>query len=220
MALDERKRQKKLARKNAKRKKAIITAKKEHSTVINLMNDPTTVAIASSAALVHECYVSEKLFETGIGHVVVSKLLPNGRIAMAAFLLDVFCLGVKDVYAKAMSAAEFKEHIRLMQRVEPLEKREPSYARKLIEAAETWAAGIGFSAPPDYRVARQLFSDILTENCADEFVFGKNGRPFYIQGPHDSQIRVRQVMETLKRTCGEGNFDYLLAVGAAAGDNF
>jgi hypothetical protein len=220
MALDERKRQKKLARRNAKRRKAITTARKEHSTVINLMNDPTTVAIASSAALVHECYVSAQLFEAGLGHALVSRLLPNGRIAVAGFLLDVFCLGVKDAYAKAMSPQEFREHLKMMQRVAPLERKDPSFVRKLVESAEAWAAGIGFSAHPDYRVARQLFNDIVAENCPDEFVFGRDGKPFFVQGPQETPVKVRQVMETLKRTCGEGNFDYLLAVGTAAGDNF
>ncbi|MFN7945906.1 MAG: hypothetical protein U0Z53_11180 [Blastocatellia bacterium] len=220
MALDERKRQKKLARKTAKRKKSLITAKKEHSTVINLMNDPMTVALASSAALVHECYVSDGLFENGLGQAVISKLLPNGRIAVAGFLLDVYCLGVKDAYAKAMSAQEFREYVKMLERIGPLRKVEPSYVRKLVESAETWAAGIGFSAHPDYRVAKQLFNDILAENCPDEFVFGRHGKPYFIQGPNETPVKVRQALETLKRTCGEGNFDYLLAAGVSAGDNF
>lgn len=219
MALDERKRQKKLQKKKAKHKKTVLAARKEH-TIINLMNDPMTAALAASAALVHECYVPAQLFETGMGSVIISKLLPDGRIAVAVYLLDTFCLGVKSAYAKAMSKQDFRQMIGLLERNEQLERREPSYARKLVEACENWAAGHGFSPHPDYRVAKQLCGDILAENCAEEFTFGKAGKPFYIQGPNDTAAKARQVLETLKRNCGEGNFDYLLVAGASAGDNF
>ncbi len=219
MALDERKRQQKLAKKNAKRKKSIMTARQEQSTVVNLMNDPTSVAIATSAAVVYECHVSKKLFETGLGHAVISKLMPNGRIAMSAFLLDVYCLGVRSISAKAMSPEEFREQIRLIERQDPMAKKDASYVKKLVESAEAWASGLGFSPHPDYHVAKQLLSDIVAENCTETFEFGKDGKPMFIQGPTDTAAKVRQVLATLTKSCGAGGFEALVMVGAAAGDN-
>lgn len=216
MALDERRRQQKLAKKNAKRKKNVVmVAKKAQSHVVNLMNDPTTVAIAARASVAHECYASRHLFDVGMGNVVISRLLPDGRIAMATFLLDVYCLGVKNVFARAMSPDEFHQQIRVLEKNENLVKKDSSYVRKLVEAAEAWAAGIGFSAPPDYRVAKQLFSDIDANACNETFTFGKDGKPFFVNGPGDSPAKIRQILETLNRTCGEGNFSTMIAGSAA-----
>ena len=40
--------------------------------------------------------------------------------------------------------------------------------------------------------------------------FGLDGVPFYMSGPYDNP---RSVVRTLDRTCGEGNYHYLLGVG-------
>lgn len=43
--------------------------------------------------------------------------------------------------------------------------------------------------------------------------FGKDGKPFYISGPYDSEMKSRFVVDTLMRTCGPGNFDHLIGLG-------
>lgn len=36
--------------------------------------------------------------------------------------------------------------------------------------------------------------------------FGRDGKPFYFSGPYDNP---RKVVQTLERTCGPGNYDYV-----------
>ena len=36
---------------------------------------------------------------------------------------------------------------------------------------------------------------------------GRNGNPFYVSGPHDNPTKI---MEILKKSRGEGNFDFML----------
>ena len=52
------------------------------------------IALAASGT-VRECLVPASLFEKGIGNLVFSRSLPDGRIGLAMFLLDVFCLGAR-----------------------------------------------------------------------------------------------------------------------------
>ena len=40
--------------------------------------------------------------------------------------------------------------------------------------------------------------------------FGRDGVPFYLSGPYDNP---RSVVRTLARTCGEGNYHYVVGVG-------
>ena len=43
-----------------------------------------------------EALRSATLFDSGCGHLVVSRFKGDGRVEAGFFLLDVFCLGVKD----------------------------------------------------------------------------------------------------------------------------
>ena len=43
--------------------------------------------------------------------------------------------------------------------------------------------------------------------------FGQDGKPFYINGPRDDTYGI---MAKLRRTVGDGNFDYLVQVPGSA----
>jgi len=43
--------------------------------------------------------------------------------------------------------------------------------------------------------------------------FGKEGKPLFINGPHDN---VQAILRQLMRTAGEGNFDYIAHLGPPA----
>src|SRR5437773_12461608 len=105
MATDPRKRQKQYARKTAKRK-AVVAAKKAAEGFQVLGAGTRHMSLAASAPL-HECLMPQELFEAGMGTVVVSRAMPNGNIGAAFFLLDVFCLGVKNAYFVAVPRAEY-----------------------------------------------------------------------------------------------------------------
>jgi hypothetical protein len=49
----------------------------------------------------------------------------------------------------------------------------------------------------------------------DHIAFGHDGKPFYISGPNDTEATISFVMRTLRRTCGEGNFVYLIGMGGS-----
>jgi hypothetical protein len=109
------------------------------------------------------------------------------------------------------SIAEYEN--RLLKRFFPvgeLEALEPSCARKLVEDAVRYAAALGFQPHPDGRKACRVFGGIDPGVCTRQFVFGYEGKPHYIQGPHDSPQRVARILDTLKSRCGEGNFTYLV----------
>jgi hypothetical protein len=42
-----------------------------------------------------------------------------------------------------------------------------------------------------------------------DFVFGLDGKPFYVSGPEDSPGFIRRVLRTLERHCGPDGFHYL-----------
>jgi len=87
----------------------------------------------------------------------------------------------------------------------------PAAARKLTEDAISYASGLGFSPGADYKKASRVFGGITTAGCDEQFLFGKNDKPLYIQGPSDSPARVERILRALEARCGEGGYHYIVA---------
>jgi hypothetical protein len=159
-----------------------------------------------------EAFISDTLFERGFGYVVVTRFRSNDRVESGVFLLDIFCLGVKDAMFQQLGIADYRRA--LLGRLFKDGERDavaPCCARKLVEGAVRYATALGFQPHPDYKAACRVFGGIAVEACDREFAFGHKGKPFYIQGPYDSAQKCKQILTILKNRCGQGNFYYLIA---------
>jgi hypothetical protein len=160
----------------------------------------------------HEALRSANLFDSGLGHLVASRFRADGRVEAGFFLLDVFCLGVKDAgFHEFNSIADYEES--LVDRLFPdgnSVRMTPEAARKLTEDAISYARGLGFSPAADCKKASRVFGGITTANCHEQFVFGQNDKPLYIKGPLDSPARVERILRALEARCGEGGYHYIV----------
>jgi hypothetical protein len=212
MAKNERKRQEKMARRAAQRKQHNEALRHSAAESGHSMSVVGQLALAASAP-VHECLVPQRLFEDGMGTVVVSRRLPNGNIATAGFLLDVWCLGVKNAFVKVTSASEYPVVIQGVSRHQRLKPIDPTCARKLVEEAEAYAADLGFNPHPDYQPSRKIFGDIDKSACSTQFRFGENGKPHYLPGPYDTAAQTRRIVDTLRKRCGPDGFHCTVMLG-------
>jgi hypothetical protein len=55
----------------------------------------------------------------------------------------------------------------------------------------------------DYKKASRVFGGITTADCDEQFMFGKDDKPLYIQGPSDSPARVERILRALEAQCGK-----------------
>jgi hypothetical protein len=88
-------------------------------------------------------------------------------------------------------------------------------AHELIYGALEYAEKLGFKPHADfYNQKADLMLDPPDFHPRENTVrFGKDGKPLYISGPYDSEIKSNSVINTLTRTCGPGNFTYLVNLG-------
>jgi hypothetical protein len=201
MALDPRKRQKKLERRKAKQKAERRVLARRQSRGL-----PARLREASTAPILH-CAIGDEIRRQGIGQVLVSRQLKNGAVAFAVFLVDIFCLGVKDAFADILPRAIYDEKIyNKMARQARMIPSPPERARKLIEGAVRYASDLGLPPHPDYAAAEPIFGDVAAEACTEEFAYGKDGKPFFYAGPYDDQLRCRQILCTLENHCGPDGF--------------
>ncbi|MGB5984401.1 MAG: hypothetical protein WBG37_03780 [Desulfobacterales bacterium] len=139
--------------------------------------------------------------------------MPNGDIGAGVYLLDVWCLGVKNAYFTVLSEDDYKDRIGQIEVNEELDNIHPSCLRKLIDECVDYAENLGFKPHKDFKASKQLLMDIDPTVCPDSYSFGKDGKPFYCSGPNESEQKSKQIVNTLLRNCGEGNFDYLVGLG-------
>jgi len=135
----------------------------------------------------------------------------GGEVSVCGYLVDTYCLGVKD----ALPPRRVSER-RLTDRVDrffdgfdgPPVAAPIDLARHLVWGAVEYARGLGFEPHPDLRKAAGHLGP-LTDPCG--IGFGRDGKPFYIQGPYDDAERV---MRTLERAVGRDNYHFLVGVDA------
>ena len=164
-----------------------------------------------SLSLKREAFLHNEIWSKGMGSLVVARQKPAGTIDAGVFLLDVYCLGVKNAFYKIFSNKEFEE--KFMPSCFPsgdFLRVELPYARKLIEDSVNYAKSLGFPPNRDYKKALKVLGGIKSSDSEETFTFGSNGRPLFIAGPTDTRQKINMIMKKLALTCGEGNYDYLL----------
>jgi hypothetical protein len=203
MANREARRQKQLAHKRQKRKA------KTHKTALGEAWSMARQLTLAANAPIHECWVPADLFETGIGSLAFSRSLADGRIALGMFLLDVFCLGVKNAFFAIVEPDEYVRRLSAMPGAEGFERMHPACFRKLVEGAVAYARDLGFKPHADYAAARRIFGEVEATACPEQFAYGHAGKPFYVSGPNETPAQARAIVEQLQRRLGPGKFEYV-----------
>ena len=159
---------------------------------------------------IHQVLLQDLIFEEGLGVGILSRSLKEERIAMASFVIDMFCLGVKDVTARIMTNYDYQDYVDQIDLSAPLSVVEPAYLVKLVQGSVAYAKELGFNPHRDYRKAQKIFGDIDPNDCAETFEFGKDGRPLYITGPLESAAKIRRITDQLTKRLGPDGFDFLV----------
>jgi hypothetical protein len=161
------------------------------------------------------CWVMEGWQKEGITPVVIARQQDSDKVIFAVCLVDLYCLGSKDAYANAdISLRKFQSQLPKMCSGAP-ESCSVELAHEIIYGGLDYAEQYGFKPHPDF--TKQFCDQVLdppeTHPHANNVAFGKNGKPLFISGPYDDERKTRSVVNTLMRTAGEGNFDYIVGFG-------
>ncbi|MEA2968166.1 MAG: hypothetical protein QOE78_1427 [Alphaproteobacteria bacterium] len=194
---------------------ALKRAKKAQRRKLQVADKRRTDALGTSLAArvlraahapIQECLLPETLFEIGIGTLVLARGATPRYVAFSAFLLDVFCLGIKDVTFQPVEGEMLDMYLDQTDAASPLVPVDPSYARKLMRDLAAWSQSIGFMPHRDFAVVEPLFGEVDPNASDAVFQFGRDGRPLYIPGPSESSLQVRRRIEHLRTTLGDGGF--------------
>jgi hypothetical protein len=209
MAANQKKRQKKLERRAAKRKDRRRELIRQKNRGLGEL-----LSMASGSPVLHS-RIADSLEDEGMGHVLLSRLLPNNRVAAVLFLVDRYCLGVKDCFGRLMVRAEYDAFCKELDDKFEMEDHTPADVRKLVEGVVDYARDLGLEPHPDYHRVKAIFGDIDARESRAEFEFGSEGKPLFINGPHDGPERCRRILSILEHSCGPEGYHYIM--GGPAG---
>lgn len=206
MALNQKALQKKRAKRAEKRKQA-----KPATPPSKLAQFQALWKSVAAEAPIGDAWVPSNLFETGLGTLWLSRQLPDGSHAIAGFLVDVYCLGVKNALYNIIEEPKYPALLAelrsdLSATGGHLLPVEPAHLRKLVEGAAAYAQTLGFQPHPDYPLASLIFGDIDAAACTTQFEYGKDGKPLYIPNSDDTPSEHRRVLGTLARSCGSDGY--------------
>jgi len=146
---------------------------------------------------------------------MIARRIPGGDIAVVAFIVDVFCLGVKNSLFTVKSEHEYQHVVKprlTSTHGSDFESLHPSCARKLIEGAVDYASELGFSPHSDYQKDKAMFGDIDPVACPESYTYGHDGKPFYVSGPNESSAKKKKIVEQLQERCGEGQYEFVVGM--------
>lgn len=196
------------------------TQKKPLKPKVNLMAGmprPKPISIQSSIQILEQArqypflgsWVMEGWKGQGITPVVVAREQPEDMVVYGAFIVDFYCLGVKNALWKSNLPLKHFQRILPELCTEMPEPCEVSFAHELIYGAVDYARKYGFEPHHDFEKASLVLDPSETHPRKHKIEFGKDGKPLFISGPYDNG---RAIVNKLMRTAGEGNFDYVVVV--------
>ncbi len=208
MGKSEAHRQKKLAKKHSKSKakRSVILARKQQ-----LVSLAGMMQAAANGEVIdcHRGYPGCAGEESGMIPVVLRRRGPNGRVALAMFLVDCWCLGVKDCSGQLTSPEEAREKLEWLEERMDLQPCSVADGKAIVDAGLQYADSLGLSPHADFKKVFPIWGDVQAGSLPDGIEMGRDGRPTYIVGPYDDAPRQQHILKTLRCRIGEGNFDWI-----------
>ncbi|WP_254567601.1 DNA-binding response regulator [Oscillatoria sp. HE19RPO] len=153
----------------------------------------------------------ESTSDPGMAIVTVTRSPGLNRFISCTYLVDYWCLGVKDASGpRKYNRSEYGRIASLYYDsfIGGSEKISLTQAQALVWGAVEYAETLGFKPHHDFEKAKKYLGEWDGEVKLE---FGKNGKPFYTSGPYDNSA---SIINTLNKSVGEGNYNCMMGMDA------
>lgn len=158
---------------------------------------------------IYKCYKGETIGDSREMSMMVIRKHAGGTYTLAAFMLDRWCLGVKDAIWQFNIPEDemrnlvnhFATHIEQWTEIEYVE------AHNWVYGALDWATNAGISPCKDFALARYILAEDDDNVELQEYEFGYNGEYCLMAKNHKEADKY---IPTLAKTLGVGNYKVII----------
>jgi len=189
-------------------------ANKNKGKVIQMLSPENYIRKKARSLPIYECWLSEEWENRGMATIIIARRHTNGNITFCLYLVDLLCLGVKDTgYKFNVTETEYRDFLeRYLDRME-IEMIDYALVHNIILSGVEFAEEYGFKPHKDFTSVTEF---MLEEDNDDieliEIECGKDGKPMYVQGPYDDDVKANKIMKQLEHSAGVGNYDFIKEV--------
>jgi len=208
MARNENRRQKLLLKKKRKDK----DRKTKQSEMLSGVKSSKNIIKNARELPVHECLINPQWREEGMASILISRKQTDGKLAFGTFMLDTFCLGLKNTFCNAnIPLDEYENTLKeKMYSLTSYIECDINLAHQIIYGAIDYARELGFEPQKDFKYSRYILEAPSEKYSSAHLEFGKDGKPFYIAGPNDN---VDYIIRKLSERVGVENFNFTHPLG-------
>lgn len=205
MAINQKRKQKALLKKRRKEKER--RKKRAHLSGSNVFSDKIHIIKNSKSHPVHECLIDKKWQDLGMAQILLSRRQPNGKLMFGVYLVDIYCLGLKNTFCDANFSQQEYRRLKLETfKGAVMVPSSPGEVSKIIFGAIEYAEKLGFKPHKDFDLSHYVLKGLPIDEYDLKTEFGYKGEPFYVAGPDDD---FEAIMKALRNNLGEGNFRFV-----------
>ncbi|MCI9607176.1 MAG: DUF1186 domain-containing protein [Muribaculaceae bacterium] len=177
-------------------------AKKKHKSTRPQPISPARFMREKARTLpIGKCYITDDWQENGIGHLIITRQRPSGNVVYASFLVDTFCLGIKDAaYHHNMTDYDLEEHLDPLRSHFGLSEISYNEAHNIAYGAIEFAREGGVEPAPDFNIAGYILEEDTEDVPLIEYEFGRNGKHCLFVNENRSEMRF---VPQLKKALGD-----------------
>lgn len=151
-----------------------------------------------------DCYMHGDIDSTGMAIILITRCHSQGKYSIGEFLVDSYCLGVKD--SNAMLRYNEWEYSELLKHFKDLKKISYEEAHNRIYGAIEFAEEGGISPSRTWQTNQYFLEEDTDEIPLIEYPYGKDGKHLLVAKSH---LEASMYLPILKANLGD-NFDYII----------
>jgi len=164
-----------------------------------------------------KCYVSDGIWEQGMGHVMVTRKHTGGKVSFGNFLVDTYCLGVKNcMYRLRMEDYELDELLEDMQDRLGIHEVEYVEAHNIVWGAVEFALEGGIEPHKDFALAKYFLEEDTEDIPLIDYDFGYEGKHLLVA---NDNLELTTYLPTLRKNLPESLVKWIVKA-EGIGDDF
>ncbi len=146
-----------------------------------------------------KCYISTNWEEQGLITLVVTRKHLNGHFSCGLFLVDMFCLGVKETIFLFNEYEKYFDLIRVLTEEEGIEECTYTLAHNIIYGAIAYAEDLGFQPSEKFNTTQKILEEDDDRVELMEIKFGLSGKPAIFL---ENEVHPEKIIAILEKNVG------------------